>query len=517
LSNASSSLSTVENFDNKSNWCCCSNRSYITPYECGPRKLNPVWTGNDNSQIGIFIRNLKFQGVDEDKMTVQIHFYLNVVWKDAAICAYAKKEDEKSSKCAGKKNQFEENKRDPENKEEPWWQKQMTENEYTALWTKVHDSGSSKSACKYHLNKWPELRIWHLASERVDEQQTVFSLNKKWIGKDTVYWRRLIRAKVFHNFKNRTYPFGYEMIKLKVRLTSYTAQHLVLFRSNLWFKEHKKQTSVQLAGHSFSYLHPDKSLLIDWTPCSVHDGKDGWYSKFDHNDLSYRLPVYVSPGMDTQSWFEGLLILKRHPRFVIWNIWIWFTLSCVLSLFTYSLDPQEDIADRLAIAVGIIFVQMQLKINSSSKTPRMPYTTTLDIHMMLSVLLVVIQAALQVISKYVRRDDGVPFDTILAYVNLGVVIAVNFGMIRFAKFYQNRQRKRIGSKVSLISSFDENELNIGAPECVKIKGYRPWHALRISNAELQDWRGSLLRRDTDRGCCFKYCKGYIIVTEYLFG
>jgi len=65
----------------------------MTKYEhAGPRKYNPVWTGSDESQIGIFIRNLRILGIDEAGKVISVHFYLNVVWLDELLCEYVKKE-----------------------------------------------------------------------------------------------------------------------------------------------------------------------------------------------------------------------------------------------------------------------------------------------------------------------------------------------------------------------------------------------------------------------------------------
>jgi len=250
-----------------------------------------------------------------------------------------------------------------------------------------------------------------------------------------------------------------------LRLVSYTKQHLTLLRTKLWYNEHKKQSTKVLASSSFSYLHADNSLLPDWTLCSVHNGKDSWLSKFDHNDLSYRLPVYVSAGKDTQSWFESLIILERRSRFVVFNIWIWFSLSCAVSLLTYRIKPKDSLADRLGIAVGIIFVQMQLKIHAASNTPRIPFITALDIHMWTSVLLVVFQAVAQVISVNILEDRG---DDYLMYFNIGLVVFVNFLTFFCAKYFKLKQRRRIEKRVDLLTNFKENELNVDSSGSVMI-------------------------------------------------
>jgi len=458
--------------------------------DCGSRRYNPIWTGDDPNQIGVFIRNLKIEGVNEEKMTVDLHFYLNIVWLDEELCKYARKKYEKEGK----------------------WFKNFTVEEYKDLWKEARAEGENMKheGVHPHLNKRPLMRIWSTTSDGFDERQNVISLNKEWIGKNTVYWRRLIRAKIYHCFECRTYPFGYEQVKLKVRLISYTKQHLVLLRTKLWYDAQILQTDKDLAKHSFSFLHPDNSLLTDWTLCSVHEGRDSWYSKFDHNDLSYRLPVYVSDGLDTQSWLEALIILKRRPSFVLSNIWLWFTLTPAVSLLTYIIDPLEDIAERLGIAVGIIFVQMQLKIYAASKTPRMPFTTALDVQMWISVLLVVIQAIAQVgvASSMKEVDDAKEIDTsidrqIFNY-NIGIVIVVNIATISIAKLCQTLQRLRIEEIVRCKATFKEGEL-CASPPAVKIEGYYKVRALRVTDRRLKNEYEQVDRENTHVGW-FKYCK-----------
>jgi len=493
--------------DNYGNWvsedenfeifCFSSSKTEKVIEDLGPRKYNPLWTGEDSAQIGVFIRNLKIEGVDEENQCVDVQFYLNVVWLDKVLCEYVRLRDD-----IPKNNRT--------------WFRSMTDSEYTKLWEQVREGGYYQRTwgeVHPHTNKWPVLRIWNTVSGGYEDRQNLISLNKEWIGKDTVYWRRLVRVKIYHCFKCRTYPFGYETVKLKLRLISYTKQHLSLLRTKLWYKEHKKQVENEvLAGQSFSYVHPDNSLLTDWALCSVHNGDDAWYSKFDHNDLSYRLPVYVIDGKDTQSEFHAMIILKRRSRFVVFNIWVWFSLSSAVSLLTYRLKPKDDLADRLAIAVGIIFVQMQLKIHASSNTPRMPFITFLDVHMWTSLLLVVFQAVAQVISAAnVNTDDGEEeeFDTPYLVINSIVVFVVNMATCFCANHRKRKQGERIEARVEQLANFKENELNIGSMDSVNIKGYYKNEVipLRMSSRKLREQRKENLtiKRTSVLGF-LNYCK-----------
>jgi len=79
----------------------------------------------------------------------------------------------------------------------------------------------------------PKVLIWNKTENGYTEIENTISLNKRHIGKDTVYWRRLIQATLRVNFHSLCFPFGYESFRLGIRLQSYTNQHLVLLRTNL--------------------------------------------------------------------------------------------------------------------------------------------------------------------------------------------------------------------------------------------------------------------------------------------
>jgi len=465
---------------------CRQGRDLTIYEEGGPRKYNPLWSGKDASQIGVFIRNFRILGINESEKVISVHFYLNVVWLDRLLCESVKKKREFTGDD---------------------WNVQMTPAEYEKEWKlikykkrgDVHWEGPCSNSLMY-----PVLEIWDTTDVGIDERQNVLSLNKKWIGRDTVYWRRLIRTKINHSFKCRSYPYGYELFKLKIRLISYTHQHLVLFRTKLWYDEHVKQVGVPLAAHSFSYVHPDASLLTDWTVCSVHGWDDRWYCPFDNNDLSYSLPVHVSHGLDTQSCFEAIVVLKRLPLYAVLNIWVWFTLTSTVALLTYQLEI-NDMADRLAIAVGIIFIQMQLKIQSAEKTPRMQYITALDIHMWLSILMVVVQAIAQVsVFATVKSSLVIKIDTSMFHWNLIFVVVINVMTYCYAKYGQSSTRQQMQKCVENLTGFQNSgpnkfhntlslyqdgmfphEDDIYRESGMKISGYHSFQPLRCSKQYLQ--------------------------------
>jgi len=425
--------------------------SKVKRHECyeetGTRRYNPLWTGTDPSQIGVFIRNLRIVGLDEEKKTITLQFFLNVCWLDEELCDFVKC-DRKIDKDAHAKLSLE---------------------EYKKYWKDIKGNRRAKGN-EYYSNVLPELRIWDVVANGLETRQDIISLNKKWIGRNTVYWRRLVNVELKNSFCSETYPFGYEKFKLTIRLISYTKQSLTLMRTNLWYGEHKKQAGNDIAAHTFSYIVPDKTFMIDWKVCSVHGHQDRWYSKFDHNDLTYRLPVTVSRGQDTQSRFEAWIILKRRPRSVIFVFWVWYTMTSAIALLTWTLDPVGDLADRLAIAVGIIFIQMGLKIHSATKTPRMPNITVMDIHSFLAVFLVVLEAICQaLLVQFVEGNPDANEDKassrqlidnrICAWINFGLFLLANISTILIALCRQCVQKKTLEDKLKTFTGFKNDELH----------------------------------------------------------
>jgi len=406
------------------------------------RAHNPLWTGEDNSQIGIFIRNLRIVGLDEGKKTITLQFFLNVCWLDRELWEFIRK-----GKDICKNDHV-----------------KLSYEEYEKFWRTFKDHREAED--DYHSNVVPEIKIWDVVAGGMEVRQNTISLNKKWIGDNTVYWRRLVNVELKNSFCSSTYPFGYERFKLTFRLISYTKQHLTLMRTDLWYQEHAKQAGLDIAAHTFAYIVPDKTFMIDWKVCSVHGFKDRWYSKFDHNDLTYRLPVTVSRGLDTQSRYEAWVILKRRPRSVLFIYWVWYSLTSFIALLTWKLKPMEDLPDLLAIAVGIIFIQMGLKIHSASKTPRMPNITALDIHSFCAVLLVVYQATSQVlvVAYFEGNDESEGSSQLskvsrnMAWINTGLVVFVNVVIFSYAKCRQRQQKKTLEKMLKTLTGFNKKEL-----------------------------------------------------------
>jgi hypothetical protein len=157
--------------------------------------------------------------------------------------------------------------------------------------------------------------------------------------------------------------------------------------------------------------------------------------------------------LDTQSSFEALVVLKRLPQYALLNIWVWFTLTSTVALLTYKLE-RDDMADRLAIAVGIIFIQMQLKIQSAEKTPRMQHITALDIHMWLSIFMVVVQAIAQVlVFATVKKSLFNKKDATMFLYNGIVVGVINFMTFCYAKCGQRLARQHMQKRVENLTGF----------------------------------------------------------------
>jgi len=248
---------------------------------------------------------------------------------------------------------------------------------------------------------------------------------------------------------------------------SRTNQHLVLLRTKLWRNMHRRQCSVDndiLVDHTFAYLHPDNQGIKDWRVCSVHGNDDKFHSEYDNNDLTFRLPVRVTDGKNTQSRYEALLILKRKPTYVLWNIWHYFTVTTILSLLTYKIDAVEDLPDRVAITVGIIFVQMGLKWDSSRKTARVSHITGLDMHIFLSIALVVVQAITQVISivicKHMFHNDTLTrtVDNWLCLFSIICVTILNIGTYSLAKKRQNWTKMALEDRLKNFTGFSRYPL-----------------------------------------------------------
>jgi len=469
-------------------WMKWSGTPEFEYYWPGERKHNPIWSGDDPDQIGIFIRNLTVLGINERSKTMSVRFYLNIVWLDEGFCDWAIKQNKEIQKALGLDWYMQLRTEDYEKRYE-----QYLETERKGTDWRESLIGTKQQKPEKQYSTLPSVVMWNLADDGYKEIENLISLNKKHIGKNTVYWRRLIQASFHVNFHSRSFPFGYESFRLKIRLLSWTRQHLVLLRTKLWYDQHlkvlngssecnkNKDENVNdddfkehlalnelLAVHSFSYIHPDNSRIPDWKVCSVHGRQDQWISSFDNNELEFRLPVRVTRGLDTQSCFEALIVLKHHPDDVLWNSWYWFSLTPILALLTYRVHPDQW-EGRLEITVAVIFVQMNLRSQSCQNYPRIGQMTALDIHISLSILIVVLQAFVQCLIRYAYAvsdpDDAETYsenldqiDHAFGWVNLGLVILTNLATWGLAKYRQRFERLRVESRIRWYTGFNQEPL-----------------------------------------------------------
>ena len=141
----------------------------------------------------MFVRNLKIEAINEEKQTISLHFILNVVWLDEELCTQVK----------ANKNL---NKQD--------WFIQMSKDEYIDSFNSVKrtlsmdETNPLTTTEKYH-NPLPNIKIWNgTTKEGYEVREEVISLNKKHIGPNTVYWRRIMRVKLLCEYTSKSFPFG---------------------------------------------------------------------------------------------------------------------------------------------------------------------------------------------------------------------------------------------------------------------------------------------------------------------
>jgi len=469
-------------------------------------------------------------GLNENLRTISVQFYLNIVWLDEGFCNWTREQNKLISEALGAKWYIQLRKEDYETRYKEYLNSKRKAG--STDWLEAL-KGSKQRQPEKQFNTLPNVVIWNANDDGYREIENLISLNKGHIGKNTVYWRRLIRATLNVNFHSRSFPFGYESFRMQIRLLSWTGQHFVLLRTKLWHNQHlevlngsskyhkekyenmdtkeyecKEQINELLANHSFSYIHPDNSRIPDWNVCSVHGLQDQWLSPFDNNDLEFRLPVRVTRGLDTQSSFEAMIVLKHLPKYVLWNSWFWFSLSTILALLTYQLHPDEW-EGRLAIAVAVIFVQMNLRNHTCQYYPRVGRLTALDIHISACVFCVLLQAFFQCFFRYINggndtENDGNDtendaetnsenlrqFDHWCGWVNLILVILMNITTFGLAICWQRCERLDVESNIKCYTGFNMeplgecNKLNI--EDTVKVKERERRVRLQVYGQILED-------------------------------
>jgi len=304
-------------------WRCCRvkcDQSYLQ--KVTKKRYNPIWTGNDANQIGVFVRDLRVTGLDLKNSTVGLSFKLTLVWLDEAL----------SKRLNWRFVMFAEDEYKSFYKEHMGCgcedildRPSLAPGSRTQSYDKFPTGGSENHQERgYTL---PKIKILNSGKD-MNVHDSFFRINDPSLGRNTVQWCRDLHINQKFKHNNQNFPFGYQTVELKIELQR-SHRHLVLLRNKRWYNIHKDQVAAAVAAHTFAYINADNSFIQDWRICSVYNNSDRWYSKYDDYKLNYSLMVKTNTKM-----YSALIVIKRSPQFGFY-VWFCFTFTTAISLFSY--------------------------------------------------------------------------------------------------------------------------------------------------------------------------------------
>jgi len=381
------------------------------------------WDYDDPEQVGVWCRVARVMNVFAEEQEIEVKMWLSLVWKDEEIC-----KKYKPVRYEDISNNMRPESVDVPNKE---------------IW---------------NIKSLPNVLFANIvgAFDVLDES---CQLSVKDVGPHTICWTRLLQAKFCHPVHAYNFPFDYEDFQIHLRLLQSTNRYFALFRPRTWMESHRKQTSLEIAKHAYSYICPDNSHIQEWTICSFMNKDDLWYAKFD-NDKLIRMLSKVNGHRGRKSSFFAYIAVKRSWRYYAVNIWSIFVLSTYFSLLSFSMDPGDMHAERLNFTAAILFLQLGVRFTVIADLPKLSYLTTMDIQIYFCMVIVMSQAFLQSLIHAFAPFWGMSLhraDTVLFYMTLGLTTVLQAWLWAFAKWRQRKDRQRLERRAEMFAQSPKEE------------------------------------------------------------
>jgi len=384
------------------------------------RVSNVIWCEDDSEQIGVWLRVIRVLEVNVEKQWIKVKIWLSLIWLDEEVC----------QKYGAVGTMI-------EKKKEKLISKTLTK-------TETHE-----------IVSLPEVRFANMV-DTMDVEEETCKLAADYVGENTVYWRRLITAKFCDPVSAENFPFDYEDFVFDLRLLLSRNRYLCLYRPNMWLKNHKMQVGEKYSKDAYSYICPNNDHIPEWTVCSCMNGKDLWLAKFDNEKL-VRLISMVNGGRGRQTGFYAYVVLKRSSRYWVRQVWSLYVLTTYFALISFTLDPDEMLNDRMNFGAAILFLQIGLKFTVTENMPKLKYLTTLDYHIYLSILMVMLISVSQGNSSSNEPIYGTDFDTCLFYFWLAIITLSQISIFLYAKCRQRRQRNKFQERGKYFTQTEDED------------------------------------------------------------
>ena len=163
------------------------------------------------------------------------------------------------------------------------------------------------------------------------------------------------------------------------------------------------------------------------------------------------LEYYVSNDFVKQGQMNIRLKLERNYGIYFWSIYLMAFCTTVATLFAFSMDPVDDLTDRIGHVVTLLLTAVAFQFVISTEMPKLPYSTLLDEYITASftyLLFVMFLVALVPLfgDRYEydatdKQDSIKRADRICMFVAIGCIVIAHF--VYFVRVWMRRKEERV--------------------------------------------------------------------------
>lgn len=356
----------------------------LVSHEPARTERSLLWTGKDPDQVGVWPRIFRVNKIDPVEQSVSVNLVLIVNWLDPAFAADHARPGQKDNR---------------------------------GYLDNANDC-PTRPCIIFHNMVSDEFRV---------------TMEFMWVNPQGVcHWERWGTLSYVDSLEAQNFPFDYADFNLCLRLKrdfQVPDRYFCTIRSN---QNEYNQNRI--------HINVASNIVPEWQVCSF-DGKEAFHVIRDSMTVT---PMLVNSNLQS-GWdarYNIYFVLKRKSQYYMTNVWSLTVLINVLAITNFSLgNGKDDLADRQALIITLLLVQVAVKFAFTDSIPKVPYLTTLDLKVYISTLMLgILLILVSVFPHVVKEDDLDHYNLVLLCIWMGSVCLVEGVLCILPKLRERRQK-----------------------------------------------------------------------------
>jgi len=410
----------------------------------------PFWTGHNTDQIGVWFRLMKISEVNSEDQTLTAKVMLILLWLDV----------DWADQIFADQQLLREKQSDHESLG-------MASKMIGVKFRKIHERGNTTCITLEDPENCPSLPKYRI-DNLVDEIELIFQSVK--VFKDgCIRWQKYFKMTIEDPVVATNFPFDYQDFTIDFRLMeAEPPRYFCIYALSEYLKHYRplsdnydirsRDKNVIDKFYSRSWLATTSLAIPEWEVCSLFGRLAvGFENEVNTNVTPFALKSNLNDGWNAQ--YTCYFVLKRRSAYWLVHVWSLYSMFVMVSMVSFSLDAQEDMASRQQICLSLIFVLVALKFTVSSELPKLPYLTILDYKVYISmVLLLVLMISQSILPVLTNHDDTLAHkDSVMFYCfTLGILLidVVFFCRGKYVQRTERRELERLANEMCQYPSLE---------------------------------------------------------------